>query len=61
MDAEYAESFRHACEERGLHARTVAYDGFPIDTGSIVALKLLNPENKMPACIVSSNVYSNRA
>ena len=26
-----------------------------------MALKLLNPENKIPACIVSSNVYSNRA
>ena len=61
MDSEYAESFKDACEERGLQARTVSYDGFPIDTGSIVALKLLNPENRIPACIVSSNVYSNRA
>ena len=61
MDTEYAESFKDACEERGLQARTVSYDGFPIDTGSIVALKLLNPENRIPACIVSSNVYSNRA
>ena len=61
MDSEYAESYREACEARGLHARTVSYDGFPIDTGSVVALKLLNPDNKIPACIVSSNVYSNRA
>ena len=61
MDSEFAECFRGFCEERGLHARTVSYDGFPIDTGSVVALKLLNPENKIPACIVSSNVYSNRA
>ena len=61
MDAEYAECYREACEARGLHARTVAYDGFPIDTGSVVALKLLNPDNRIPACIVSSNVYSNRA
>ena len=61
MDAEFAECFRDCCEERGLQARTVAYDGFPIDTGSVVALKLLNPDNRIPACIVSSNVYSNRA
>ncbi len=61
MDSEYAEEFRVACEGRGLQARTVAYDGFPIDTGSVVALKLLNPDNRIPACIVSSNVYSNRA
>ena len=26
-----------------------------------MALKLLNPDNRIPACIVSSNVYSNRA
>tara|TARA_B100001123_G_scaffold307540_1_gene343652 strand:- start:1053 stop:1703 length:651 start_codon:yes stop_codon:yes gene_type:complete len=61
MDSEFAECFRGFCEERGLHARTVSYDGFPIDTGSVVALKLLNPDNRVPACIVSSNVYSNRA
>jgi 2-aminomuconate deaminase len=39
----------------------VAYHGFPIDTGSVVALKLLNPDNAVPACIVSSNIYSDRA
>ena len=61
MDSEFANCFRDFSEERGLHARTVAYDGFPIDTGSVVALKLLNPDNRIPACIVSSNVYSNRA
>ena len=32
-----------------------------IDTGSVVALKLLNPTNEMSACIVSSNVYCDRA
>ncbi len=61
MDADFAESFRECAIERGLHARTVAYHGFPIDTGSVVALKLLNPENALPACIVSSNVYADRA
>ena len=34
---------------------------FPIDVGSVVALKLLNPDNAIPAVIVSSNVYANRA
>jgi len=27
----------------------------------VVALSLLNPDNRIPACIVSSNMYSNRA
>ena len=61
MDTDFAEAFKDCATDRGLHARTVAYHGFPIDTGSVVALKLLNPENRIPACIVSSNVYADRA
>lgn len=61
IDAPFAHQLRDALEARGLAARTVAYHGFPIDTGSVVALKLLNPDNAIPAVIVSSNVYSDRA
>ena len=61
MDTAFAEGFRDAARARGLAARTVSYDAFPIDTGSVVALQLLNPDNAVPACIVSSNVYSDRA
>ena len=38
IDAAFSERFKEAAEARGLHARTVAYHGFPIDTGSVVAL-----------------------
>ncbi|MCA9569060.1 MAG: hypothetical protein KC656_14525 [Myxococcales bacterium] len=61
MDSELAGTLRDACEARGLKARTVSYHGFPIDTGSVVALKLLNPDNAIPAVILSSNVYADRA
>ena len=61
MDAEFGHAYKEAAQSRGLHARTVAYHGFPIDTGSVVALSLLNPDNRIPACIVSSNMYANRA
>ena len=61
IDADFSHKFRDAAESRGLTARTVAYHGFPIDTGSVVALKLLNPDNRIPASIVSSNVYADRA
>lgn len=61
IDYQFAESYRQCCEKRGLKARTVAYKDFPIDTGSVVALKLLNPENQIPAVIVSSNIYADRA
>ena len=61
IDAPFAEAWRDAAEARGLQSRTVAYTGFPIDTGSVVALKLLNPDNRLPAVICSSNVYADRA
>ena len=61
IDAEFAEAWNKANHARGLQSRTVAYNGFPIDVGSVVALKLLNPDNAIPAVIVSSNVYANRA
>ena len=61
MDPVYAAEYEAAARKRGLHARTVAYHGFPIDTGTVVALKLLNPENRLPACVVSCNMYADRA
>jgi reactive intermediate/imine deaminase len=61
IDEAFGHRFSEAAKARGLQARTVAYHGFPIDTGSVVALKLLNPDNRIPASIVSSNVYADRA
>jgi 2-aminophenol/2-amino-5-chlorophenol 1,6-dioxygenase subunit alpha len=61
MDAKFAKHYADIANTRGLHARTVAYKGFPIDSGSVVALKLINPDNRFPAVIVSSNVYADRA
>lgn len=61
IDAAFAKEYETSARARGLHARTVAYKGFPIDTGSVVALKLLNPDNRLPATIVSCNMYADRA
>ena len=61
IDVDFAKSMKDAAVARGLYARTVAYEGFPIDTGSVVALSLLNPENRIPAVILSSNMYANRS
>ena len=61
IDTEFSEALCTAAKGRGLESRTVNYYGFPIDTGSVVALKLLTPNNEVPACIVSSNVYADRA
>lgn len=61
MDPEFATAYRDAAQARGLHARTVAYHGFPIDVGTIATLRLINPDNRIPACVVSCNAYSDRS
>jgi 2-aminomuconate deaminase len=61
IDSDFAHAWNEANIARGLESRTVAYDGFPVDVGSVVALELLNPNNRIPAVICSTNVYSNRA
>jgi len=60
MDEEYAHAYESCAKARGLTARTVAYRGFPVDTGTIVALQLLNPDNAIPAGVVSCNMYADR-
>ena len=61
IDANFAHLWNEANKKRGLQSRCVAYKGFPIDVGSVVALTLLNPDNAIPAVIVSSNMYANRS
>ena len=61
MDAEFAEEVQRAAGRRGLKARTVAYKGFPVDTGTVVASKLLNPDNRLPGSVFSCNMYADRA
>lgn len=61
MDAAFAEAYNDAAEARGLTSRTINYRGFPIDTGTVVALDLLDPDRTIPACVVSCNMYADRA
>lgn len=61
MDSELAKAVCKAGGERGLHMKYVDYHGFPLDTGSVVALKLINDKKKRPAIVLSSNVYADRA
>lgn len=61
VDHELAHAYVEAARSRKLEARAIDYHGFPIDTGSIVVAKLINPNNKLKTVIVSSNVYSDRA
>lgn len=60
-DMELANHYNEQARKRGLHCRLVSYKGFPVDTGSIVAIKLLNPDNRFKVGIISCNMYADRA
>ncbi len=61
MDSALGKAYVKAGEKRGLQMKAVDYHGFPVDTGTVVALKLINPENRIPAVVISSNMYADRA
>jgi len=60
IDPEFGKLYCSICKQNGLQAATVNYHGFPIDTGTVVALKLLDPNNRIPASVVSCNIYAER-
>ena len=61
VDAEFGQACAESARARGLHVHTVNYSGFPIDIGSVVATKLLNPKSRFPVSIFSCNMYSDKA
>jgi 2-aminophenol/2-amino-5-chlorophenol 1,6-dioxygenase alpha subunit len=60
VDPAFGTLYCDLAKQAGLQASTVNYHGFPIDTGTVVALKLLNRNNRIPASIVSCNIYAER-
>jgi reactive intermediate/imine deaminase len=60
VDDAFAAVYAEEVKKEGFHTRTVNYKGFPIDTGTIVAQKLLNPDNRIPAAMVSCNMYAEK-
>jgi 2-aminophenol/2-amino-5-chlorophenol 1,6-dioxygenase alpha subunit len=60
IDPEFGKLYAGVCKDLGMQTATVDYHGFPIDTGTVVALKLLNPNNAVPASMVSCNIYAER-
>ena len=60
IDPSFGKLYCDLARKQGMQASTVNYHGFPIDTGTVVALKLLNPNNRIPASIVSCNIYAER-
>ncbi len=60
VDTEFAPFYAEEVKQAGHHTALVNYHGFPIDTGTVVAQKLLNPDNRLPAAMVSCNMYSEK-
>jgi 2-aminophenol/2-amino-5-chlorophenol 1,6-dioxygenase subunit alpha len=60
IDPGFGSLYCDIARKQGMQASTVNYHGFPIDTGTVVALKLLNPNNRIPASVVSCNIYAER-
>lgn len=56
VDVELARACIDGCGGIGVKARGVNYEGFPIDTGTIVADTLLNTA-RVPVVIAANNVY----
>lgn len=60
IDCDFAKSYAQEVKRLGHHTACVNYHGFPIDTGTVVAQKFLNPDNRLPAAMVSCNMYSDK-
>jgi len=57
IDTALTEAAVRACAAIGIAAKAVDYDGFPIDSGTIVANGFLNPANLYPLVIAANNLY----
>lgn len=60
IDVEFAKIYAEEVKKFGHHTMLANYRGFPVDTGTIVAQKLLNPENRLPAAMISCNMYAEK-
>lgn len=58
IDTALAQACVAATNELGVRAKGVDFDGFPVDTGTVVADTLLNGgERPVPMVITASNIY----
>lgn len=60
IDTGFAKAYAGEVGQLGHYVREVNYRGFPIDTGTIVAQKLLNSSNRLPAAMASCNMYAEK-
>jgi 2-aminophenol/2-amino-5-chlorophenol 1,6-dioxygenase alpha subunit len=57
IDTELAHACVAATRKIQVTSRGVNYDQFPIDTGTIVANRFLNPDGRIPLVLAANNLY----
>lgn len=58
IDTDLAHHWADAIDAAGMQARRTLYEGFPVDTGTIVASRLLDPHGQGRWALVSCNLYA---
>jgi 2-aminophenol/2-amino-5-chlorophenol 1,6-dioxygenase alpha subunit len=58
IDVEVARGWADGIDAAGMQARRTRYDGFPVDTGTVTASQLLDPDGRGRWALVSCNLYA---
>ena len=61
IDTQLTNAMLGATPSIGIRSKGVDYDGFPLDTGTIVANNFLNPTGKMALVVAANNLYHDSA
>jgi 2-aminophenol/2-amino-5-chlorophenol 1,6-dioxygenase alpha subunit len=61
VDVDLTKQMASKAAGKGLATKLINFDGFPLDTGTIVAQHFLNADGSVPVAVLSSNVYANAA
>ncbi len=56
-DVSLARACVRAAQRAGIASKLVDYQGFPIDSGTLTANTLANPEGLIPALVLANNLY----
>ena len=56
-DVSLARACVRAAQRAGVASKLVDYQGFPVDSGTLTANTLLNPEGILPTLVVANNLY----
>lgn len=57
IDVAFAEACVAGGPAAGVRSKAVNYEGFPIDTGTIVAAHFIDPDHARPMIVTANNVY----